>query len=122
MIVACKSINRIQRHPRDVREAGDVLAGIVTAVCAGVSITLMISKFIRFQKDLLLEQAEGYVKALEKSTCRKLNWREVFEHQCADPARVDICRNHDQCLLDRRDGRFAWGDRGAVPVSRALCS
>jgi hypothetical protein len=34
------------------------------------------------QNDLFVEQAEGYVKALEKSTSRVLNWREVFEH-CA---------------------------------------
>jgi hypothetical protein len=31
------------------------------------------------QNDLFLEQAEGYVKALEKSTSRILNWREIFE-------------------------------------------
>jgi hypothetical protein len=67
MIVACKRINRIQRHPRNVREAGDVLAGIVTAVCAGDSITLMISKFIRFQKDLFLNQPKGYAEELDKS-------------------------------------------------------
>ena len=29
---------------------------------------------------LFLEQAEGYVKALEKSTFQVLSWREVFEH------------------------------------------
>jgi hypothetical protein len=34
------------------------------------------------QKYLFLEEAEGYVKALEKSTSRVLNWREVYEH-CA---------------------------------------
>jgi len=27
-----------------------------------------------------LEQTEGYVKALEKSTLRILSWSEVFEH------------------------------------------
>jgi hypothetical protein len=30
--------------------------------------------------DLFFEQAEGYVKALEKSTSRILNCREVFEY------------------------------------------
>jgi hypothetical protein len=31
------------------------------------------------QNDLFLEQAEGYVKALEKSTSRVLSSREVYE-------------------------------------------
>jgi hypothetical protein len=31
-------------------------------------------------KDLFLEQAEGYVKAQEKSTCPLSTLREVFEH------------------------------------------
>jgi hypothetical protein len=31
------------------------------------------------QNYLFLEQAEGYVKALEKSTSRDLSWREVYE-------------------------------------------
>jgi hypothetical protein len=35
---------------------------------------------VAVQNDLFLEQAEGYVNALEKSTSRVLNWREVFEH------------------------------------------
>jgi hypothetical protein len=34
------------------------------------------------QKHLFLEQAEGYVKALQKSTSPVLRWGEVFEH-CA---------------------------------------
>jgi hypothetical protein len=38
--------------------------------------------FLTGQYYLFLEPAEGYVKALEKSTSRVLNWREVFEH-CA---------------------------------------
>jgi hypothetical protein len=33
-----------------------------------------------FHNHLFLEQAEGYVKALEKSTSRVLSSREVFEH------------------------------------------
>jgi hypothetical protein len=32
------------------------------------------------ENDLFLEQAKGYVKALEKSTSRVLSWEEVFEH------------------------------------------
>jgi hypothetical protein len=32
------------------------------------------------QNDLLLELAEGYAKALDKSTSRPLSWRKVFEH------------------------------------------
>ena len=31
-------------------------------------------------KHLFLEQAEGYVKALEKSTCLFSTMKEVFEH------------------------------------------
>jgi hypothetical protein len=34
----------------------------------------------RTRKDLFLDQAEGYVKALEKSTYQVLSCREVFEH------------------------------------------
>jgi predicted nucleic acid-binding Zn-ribbon protein len=33
------------------------------------------------QNLLVLEQAEGYVKALEKSTSWVLSWREVFERR-----------------------------------------
>ena len=36
--------------------------------------------------DFYLEQAEGYVKTLEKSTSRFLRWGEVFE----------ICKRNDQ--------------------------
>jgi len=32
------------------------------------------------QKHLFLEQAKGYVKALEKSTSSVFNFRKVFEH------------------------------------------
>jgi hypothetical protein len=39
-------------------------------------------KRIEGQIHFFLEQAEGYVKAPQKSTSRVLNWREVFEH-CA---------------------------------------
>ena len=34
----------------------------------------------RVRNDLFLEQAEGYVKALEKSTSSVFNFRKVFEH------------------------------------------
>jgi len=34
---------------------------------------------VRSQFLLFLEQAEGYVNALEKSTSQVLSWREVFE-------------------------------------------
>jgi hypothetical protein len=36
------------------------------------------------QKYLLLEQAEGYVKALEKSNSQVLSWTEVFERCMQD--------------------------------------
>ena len=38
--------------------------------------------FRSFHNHLFLKQAEGYVKALEKSTSRILSWIEVFRH-CA---------------------------------------
>ena len=41
-----------------------------------------------FQNDFLLEQAKGYVKALEKSTSRVLGLREVFEH-CGENDKAD---------------------------------
>jgi hypothetical protein len=50
------------------------------AMARGFRRCAIISRFYQSQKHLFLEQAEGYVNALEKSTSRVLNWREVFEH------------------------------------------
>jgi hypothetical protein len=49
-----------------------------------------------FRNHLFVEQTKGYVKALEKSTCRVLNWREAFEY----------------CTQNEAEGRF---EGSAVP-------
>jgi hypothetical protein len=50
------------------------------ATARGLLRCAIISSSNQSQKHLFLEQAEGYVKAPEKSTSWILNWREVFEH------------------------------------------